>query len=261
MPTLRDLQLGFATALFDANQHEVCRHIRSNGLTAARRVQIYRHDVFTKFTEALAAVYPVVQRLVGAAFFEQTAREYIVHHPARCGDVQAFGDQFADFFAALPQVAGLPYLPDVARLEWAYHEVFHAADAPPLDPAALAELPPETHGDLRFTLHPAARLLRSNYPVLRIWQVNQSEADPAEVVRLDEGGVRLLVIRRGLDIEFETLSAGAFALLDALAHGGTLAFACEWAIAAQPDLSLVPCLSGHIQRATLVGFRLDSTVS
>lgn len=261
MPTLRDLQLGFAAAVFDANQHEVCRHIRSNGLTAARRVQIYRHDVFTKFTEALAAVYPVVQRLVGEAFFEQAARQYIVHHPARSGDVQAFGEHFAAFLAALPQAAGLPYLPDVARLEWAYHAVFHAADAPPLDPNALAELPPEAHGDLRFTLHPAARLLRSDYPILRIWQANQAEADDTGVIDLAEGGVRLLVIRRALDIEFEPLSAGAFALLDALAHGDTLAFACEWAITAQPDLSLVPCLSGHIQRATLMGFRLDSTVS
>ncbi len=261
MPTLHELQQGFAAAVFDANRLDACRHIRDNGLSAARRVQVYRHDVFTKFTEALAAVYPVVQRLVGAAFFDQAARQYIVDHPARCGDVQTFGDRFAAFLAALPQASELPYLSDVARLEWAYHEVFHAADAAPLDPNALAELPPDAHGALRFTLHPAARLLRSDYPVLRIWQANQPEADDTTVVRLDEGGVRLLVIRRGLDIEFEPLSAGAFALLDALDHGGSLAFACEWAIAAQPDLSLVHCLSEHIQRATLVGFRLDSTLS
>jgi hypothetical protein len=200
-------------------------------------------------------VYPVVQRLVGEAFFQYAAAQYIARHPSRSGDLHEFGEHFPLFLPSFAPVAALVYLPDVARLEWAYHQVFHAASHPPLDLAALARVPAERQGALHFQLHPAARLLESAFPILRIWQVNQDGYRGDPTVDLAEGGVKLLVFRREtLDIEFQPLEEGEFSLLRALAGGCDFATACERAMAAQPDFDLPACFGRHVLQGVLVAF-------
>jgi hypothetical protein len=212
MLMLRELQERFAQAVLGRDDTVLGQHVLANGMTGgmtgARRLQVYRNNTLASLTEALAAVYPVVRRLVGEAFFGYTAREYILAHPSVSGNLHDFGGEFAAFLARFPGAAELVYLPDVARVEWAYHQVFHEADPPPLDLAALAGVSPEHYGALRFRLHPASRLLTSPYPVLRIWAVNQEGFEGDQTVDLAEGGVKLLVIRRGLEVMLEPLSEG-----------------------------------------------------
>ena len=257
MPRLRELQLGFATALLDGDAGGFDRHIRAAGLSGARRLQVYRHNTLLGLTGALEAVYPVVRRLVGEAFFRYAAAQYIARHPSRSGDLHEFGEHFPLFLQSFAPVAEWVYLPDVARLEWAYHQVFHAANHPPLDLTALAQVPAEQQGELRFQLHPAARLLESTFPILRIWQVNQDDDTGDPPVDLAEGGVKLLVFRHEhLGIEFQPLEDGEFSLLRVLAGDGDFATACEQALAAQPTLDLPACFHRHVLQGALVDFFL-----
>jgi hypothetical protein len=90
--------------------------------TRCDRIAIYRRTVFANYRNALAATYPVVKRLVGAPFFNTAVDSYVHAHPSASGDLNVYGDAFGDFLAAYPHAANLPYLPDVARLEWAIDE-------------------------------------------------------------------------------------------------------------------------------------------
>lgn len=254
MQSLRDLQSRFAEAVFATKSTGFGLHIRPNGLGSARRVSVYRNNVLTSLTEALRVSYPVVERLVGAEFFAYAARCYVRDVPSRSGNLHDYGAAFPGHLARLPGAIALAYLPDVARLEWACQEVLHAPEAEPLDLEALAAVPAERHGDLRLYLHPASRLLASDYPLFRIWQVNQAGYVGDDIVDLATGGVRLLVIRRGIETAIEQLSAGDYALLVALGDERTLATACESALAVEPALDLAVTLSGHIARRTVVGF-------
>ncbi|MBI3774831.1 MAG: putative DNA-binding domain-containing protein, partial [Gammaproteobacteria bacterium] len=182
----------------------------------ARRLQVYRNNHASSLTEALRAVYPVLHRLVGDEFFMHLAVSYVNAHPSRCGNLHGFGAQVPEFVAGFPGLEVLPYVRDVASLEWSYHEVFHAADHAPLDVARLAVIAPPRYGELKFSMHPASRLLESPYPVLRIWQANQPDDGGDGVVDLHSGANRLLVIRRALDVEFELLDRGDYAFLSAL---------------------------------------------
>lgn len=257
---LRELQLGFAAAVLDGAGGDFDRHVRGAGSSGARRLQVYRNNAALGLTGALEAVYPVVRRVVGEGFFRYATAQYIARHPSRSGDLHEFGERFPSFLRSFEPVAELAYLPDVARLEWAYHQVFHAAGHPPLDLAALARVPAERQGDLRFELHPAARLLESAFPILRIWQVNQDDHAGDSAVDLREGGIKLLIVRReNLDIEFQSLEGGEFSLLDTLAGNGDFATACERAMAAQPTLDLPGCFRRHILRGALVAFHLPSS--
>jgi hypothetical protein len=259
--TLREMQLAFCAEVFANANTELLDAIRGNDLGSARRVQVYRNNVHASLTEALRAVYPVICRLLGDGFFRHAAHEYIYCYPSRSGNLHDFGRSFARFLGGFPGARGLYYLPDVARLEWAYHRVFHAAHAVPRNLSRLARVPVEQHGAIRFTLHPASRLLISPYPILRIWQVNQEDYNGDQQVDLREAGVKLLVIRRELDIEIETLTEGELALLQAFKHGRCLVDAFERALAAEPELDVAACLQRHVAKHTVVDFSLNTNLA
>ncbi len=255
MHSLRERQMEFARAVCEADT-TLENRVRANGLSGARRLQVYRNSVFAGLTEALRAIYPVIDRLVGGEFFEHTARHFITHHPSTTGNLHEFGGEFPEFLATFPGASDLNYLPDVARLEWAYHQVFHADDHAPLDLAALATVKPADYGRLHWRLHPACRLLESDFPMLRIWQVNRDETECMETVDLSAGATRLLIIRRGIEVDLEILGPGEHALLRTLADGRTFADACEQALASEPRFDVTTCMQWHVTQSTLVDFHI-----
>jgi len=248
---LRELQTEFAATLFD-EQPRMAAHVRAGRFPAARHLQVYRNNVVESLTGALRAVYPVVEKLVGDGFFRYAAYEYLRAHRPRSGNLHDFGDALAGFLAGFAPAASLPYLPDMARLEWAWHEAYHAADAADFDFARLGAVPAERHGSLRFVPHPSTRLLASDFPVVRIFEINQDGYGDDTGLDLAEGGVRVLVIRRGLTVCVEPLAAGEAELLTALAERQPLAVAVQAALSAQPDFDLAGTLAGHLRRGTLV---------
>src|SRR5205085_10758157 len=118
-------------------------------------------------------------RLLGREFFRQLARGYIVRHPSRSGDLHAFGALLPAYLRKQAALAGLPYLADVAALEWACHEVYHEADEQALDAGALARVPADAQARIRLHLQLATRFVASPFPVLAIWQANQAAAGDA----------------------------------------------------------------------------------
>lgn len=251
MPALSDTQHRVLGALLNARDADAALPLLqpSRGLSAAQRLQVYRNNLFESLTQALAAVYPVVAQLVGEAYFRQVARRFIVEHPLASGNLHGFGRELPAVLAALPSAAELPYLADVAALEWAWHEVYHEAGCAPLQPVQLGDVPAAQQLQLGLQLVPAARLFASAYPVLRIWQAHQDHdgADAAGVtISLDEGGVRLLALRRGLEIEFVLLGDAEDRWLRALASGTTLAEATVAALDRNPAFDLAATLGRHV---------------
>lgn len=253
--SLRELQERFAAAVYD-DATTVLAHIRPGVFSTARHLQVYRNNTFANLTDALAAVYPVVQRLVGDDFFAYAADRFIRRYPPRSGNLHDFGGELPEFIATFEPAAHLVYLPDVARLEWARHEAFHAADVRPLAVSRLAQVPAVRYDELVFALHPSARLLASPYPILRIWEVNQPDFDGDGAVDLHQDGERVLVIRRQLDVTIERVAPGDFELLRCFASAASLGAAFEAALAADPDFDLMRTLQEHVARGTVSDFRL-----
>jgi hypothetical protein len=257
MHGLRELQLGFSRDVFSGGGTGFGDRLKDHGLSADRRLQIYRNNSYTGFTNTLRTTYPVVERLVGEGFFRYAAHHYITCYPSTAGDLHEFGALFPEFLQTFEAAAELVYLPDVARLEWAYEKVYYAAGRALLNPQALAVVPPECYGELRFTLNSASQLLASDYPILRIWQVNQADYEGDQTVDLDTGGSKLLLLRNSaLDVEIQPLAEGEFALLQALAEGCNCTGACEQALAVQADFDVPASFQRHLLQGTLVDFSL-----
>jgi hypothetical protein len=255
MPSLRELQRDFAAAVFE-DTPDVHVHLQPGQLGVERHLQIHKNNTLANLTEALAAVFPVVQRLVGEEFFAFAADHYIRRHPPRSGNLHDFGEELAGFLGSFEPARLLAYLPDVARLEWCWHRAFHAASVPPLAVDRLATVTGHDYPRLRFRLHPSARLIESEYPILRIWQVNQEGYAGEELVDLAAGGGRLLVVRPLLEVEIESIGAGDYALLSAIADHATFAEASECALAAEPDFDLPARFRHFVQRGAIADFTL-----
>jgi hypothetical protein len=253
MPSLRELQLEFASALLDEDAAGRAFAVAGK-LGAAARIAIYRNNLVGNYRNALAATYPVVRRLTGAAFFDAAVDTYVRAQPSRSGDLNVYGDRFGDFLAAYAPAASLPYLPDVARLEWAVDEAGRAADpvrSPDAVLAALAAVLPERLAATRLALAAACRLVASAYPILRIWQVNQPDREEVEPVALDAGGEVLLVRREADGVAILRLGAGEGAWLVALARGAELGAAIDDAAAAAPNFDFATVLHTHLAAGTI----------
>jgi hypothetical protein len=221
--------------------------------SAAQRLQVYRNNFLISLREALAAVYPVIHKLVGDEFFQHLAREYIQLYPSRTGNLHDVGDEFADFLKSFPGVETLPYLADVARLEWAYHRVFHTSEQQVLNIGELASLDEAQTAGLVFQVSRGCVFFASDYPVLRIWQANQ-DGNEEMIVSIDEGGDRFVVVRHGTEIEFHPLQVGVFALLESLAQNRSFAKACERALNVDANCDIAAALRFLVQQKIVVGF-------
>jgi Uncharacterized protein conserved in bacteria (DUF2063). len=206
--TLAEAQHRFARAVLQALL-SVPNGIRGDlRPTRERRFGVYRNNVKAGLAAALAARFPVVARLVGEEFFTAMALVFIERHPPRSPVLAEYGAPFANFLEGFDPVASLPYLPDIARLEWARHVAFHSADARPADIARLAALAPEQLGTAILGLHPATAVIASPWPIVSIWTTNTYDATP-EAPAADWTGEMALVARPHLEVLLHRLPPGA----------------------------------------------------
>ena len=239
MTELRDLQAGFAQAIVDPRAVPTAAQLLAGDAAIAEdRLAIYRGNALANARKALSGAYPVINRLVGDDFFEGLAREYQRRFHSRSGDLNDYGDAFSGFLVDFPHAQDLPYLPDVARLEWAVHRAHYAADVVAFDLSRLAAILPERQGDLRFGFNPAASMLASRFPIDRIWEVNQPGFDADATVDLDAGACRVMVVRPRFRVQVRRLSTGTFVWIDTAARGGTLGRALEAALEVDPEFDL-----------------------
>lgn len=256
MLSLRELQLRFVAALYEASDVIVTPEIEIGALSAAARLGVYRNNLREGFIGALAVGFPVVEKLVGAAFFRQTALDFQLQHPSRSGDLSDAGALFPGYLRARHADGDLGWLPDVAELEWVLECVATASECGAVDPASLAGVPADRYDDLAFVPNPAARLVESRFPIVRIWQTNQPGATP-QTVDLDAGPDRVLVRRRGTDLEFVRLPAADFTFARMLSRGTPLGLATDASLAVDPEFDLAHSLRTLIQAGAFARVALD----
>ena len=257
MPSLHEIQLAFADGMRAGRADTIASAVARDRLRAEDRLRIYRNHYTLTLTEALEATFPVVRQLVGEPFFRSIANRYIDEFPPTGPCLFEYGAGFSGVIAGHWACRDLPYLPDVARFEWATNVAYHAPDSSAIDPHSLVSLPVETYAQIRLRLDLACALLESRYPVSRIWQANQPDADPSTCVNLGDGAERLLICRIDYDVVWRKLDAAEFAFFSALRSGRTL---LEAAIAASAAgaFDLTVALAALLDARLVTGFDLRS---
>ncbi|WP_417259299.1 DNA-binding domain-containing protein [Celeribacter sp.] len=194
--------------------------VGADGHPTTKRFNVYRNNIVVGLKDALATGFPAVKSLVGDAFFDAMAGECVRQSPPTSPLMTEFGAAFPAFIATFPPAASLPYLADVARLEWAMRQAYHAADAAPVAADRLTD--PEAFF-ARVTLAPAVQMVRSAYPICDIREAAFGGPAP-------KGGAQdALITRPEFDPIVTPFPSGTAAVIDALHAGETLGAAIEHA--------------------------------
>ena len=221
------------------------------GKPVTRRFAVYRNNVAVSLVDALAAIYPTLQNLVGEEFFRAMAHAYVLDNLPTSPLMFTYGASFADFVETFGPARDLPFLADVARVERAWLDAYHAADRAPLAPQALSMIAPDALPETRFQPHPATRLLALSHAA-------------GSIVMRDRAGLPLdglnpyqpepvLITRPAFDVSVSVLPAGGQEFLSALLGGKTFGDACDAAGSVTPDVDIAAILTLTIATGALGG--------
>lgn len=242
MPSLADYQREVSGYLLDAGVERARGPSIASAVLWNGRETIHRNNYRHALLEALRHLFPIVERLVGPEFFAAMARAFIQNQPARSPALMDYGEAFPDFVGAFGPAASLAYLPDVARLELARHQVYHEQAADPLAIGRLTSMPPDRLPGLRLALHPAHRLLCSRYAVDAIWRANQDDCEGGTGLVLERSRNDFLVIRPRMAVAVLRLGPGDHCFVEALKAGLPIAEAAATALDDAGAFDLEACL-------------------
>lgn len=196
MPDLASFQRDFSRALMSGAQS--VPSLRSYALA------VYRNTAARGTVEALRATFSTVNQLLGEDGFTQVALHYRDGEPPASSVLSDYGSGFPEYLASQPWTSELPYLADVARLDWLWLESFLAgnADTVPITPEHQS----------RVMLHPATRFVRLATPALTIWQAHRGPHgfDELEPDWCEE---HALFTRPGLEVRAHLIDAACHQLL------------------------------------------------
>jgi len=211
------------------------------GKGVKKRYNVYRNNVTVSLIDALAAIYPAVQRITGVAFFRAMARFYVRATPPVSPMLFEYGRDFPAFIESYEYAQGMPWLADTARIERAWLDAYHAADKPVLSAQQLADLPGKALAQARFCAHPATRVVRSIYPAVAIFVMNKRDGP---VSPLRSGAAEdALITRPEQDVMVSRLPAGGAVFVLALLEGMPLGMAANSAFEHAPDFDLQAALA------------------
>jgi hypothetical protein len=252
---LREVQAVMRGALLDGEMSALVPLIEARVLAQAQ-IAIYRNNVFASLTEVLRGTFPAICRLVDDRFFAYAAHEFIRRRPPQRPCLAEYGAEFADFLAGFPPCGELPYIADVARLEWLLSAATTAGDAPSLAPAALAGIAPEQTPRLMLRFDPSLGFLASPWPIDRIWEANRPGGDNDMAIELAAGGVHLEIRRRDGAVVFQSLDRATFAFRQALGEGETLETASDRALAVNSGFNLAAAFADLFREAVVTDFEI-----
>lgn len=220
---------------------------------ASRGVAVYRNARLAILRNTLAGAYPVCRALVGDDCFDAIVRDTLAVQDSTSANLHRYGDALPEVIAQSPLADSVPYLADVARLEWRVHWAHYAPDAhaEALDATVLGTLLAQPADTLRAGLVDGAWCVASTWPVVSIWRAHQPDAAiTLSNIDLDTSEAAIVTVQdhRVVVLDLDTSTAAFLAACDATS---SLQAALTQTLTAQADFDLTACLVG-LYRAGLL---------
>jgi hypothetical protein len=235
----------FAGALLDPDLATPTVVAGPKSKAAVKRYNVYRNNVTVSLINALAAAFPATLRITGVDFFRAMARFYVRATPPTSPLLFEYGRDFPDFVERYEYAQSVPWLSDVARIERAWLDAYHAADVQPLMPHDLATIPSEQLPNAVLKPHPATRVIRSRFSAVTIFTASRSDGPDShlEVVEPEDA----LVTRPALEVEVRRLPPGGTIFLSRLITGESLGAAASAALSESPSFDLSANIRGLLE--------------
>lgn len=193
MSKLFRLQENFANHLYQPENHTIFSEINQGKATPSERLNIYRNNVFGNFETSLELTFVITKKIVGNEFFSFLVEQYNQKYFSTSGNLEDFGEFFPTLIQDLETKHNLPYLADIAAVEWLFNVAYFSASPLEIDLAKLQSLPHEQFMELYFSLHPSCHLFASNYAIYDIWTSYKKDN---KKINLEEQKAQFILIER-----------------------------------------------------------------
>jgi Putative DNA-binding domain len=226
---LASLQARMAAALLAADPHgqQLPAEWFRGAHPGAVGLRVHRNTVLSAISNALRLSHAAVERLVGEEFFDRMAIEYARAAPPAVPQLDEYGAGFAASIDGFPGTENLPYLAELARLDWQL--------------AALARLRPDAEGGAELQLEGGVRLrfaapLRTHRASFAVDQLRAAilieDLDTLRAIRLEPRDHHYALWRTEAGVHVRSLSVASARFLDAALRGeeGAAALAAAAAV-------------------------------
>jgi hypothetical protein len=236
VPSLSETQRTFARAFTDPRGVDPVLSGPEGGLLRASavdapplplrlRLAVYADGYFWRLLESLGADFRAVKTVLGDEDFQRLIADYLLENPSASPRINDLGGRLPGFLKTHASARRLPFLPDLAALEWAVLQALLTDRLPPLDPAALSAVSEDDWPRARLTLDATVTLLDLSWPVERLWR----SARRGNKVRAPAKAVPqfLLVWRHDDGSQVRVLPRLEFSALLKIAQGQSLGDICN----------------------------------
>lgn len=220
--TLSELQSLFTRALIDPNCATPLYFSRGQ-LTEEReaRFAIYRNNTFMSLQEVLKSTFPATLKTVGEHFFSQCCHQFISESPPEQAALVDYGIHFPNFLQKRESITKLPYLHQLAQLEFIRHKAYYAADASIINNEQFNAISPEQLAQLQFCLHPSVSMMQSEYAIGSLLEFLACERSSSRTFDIDHHEY-LITYRSEYDVVTNTITKGNFYSYKAVIEGASL---------------------------------------
>ena len=228
-PSLADVQRWMKTQILPGDHTPHPSTVVLNPQRAVpgqERLAVYAGGYLARMREALAEVYEAVHHILGEERFTELSHAYAHAHPSHDYNLSFAGRHFSTFLTAAAVATELPFLPDLARLEWMVCIAFHAFEQPPVDPSRLSSLPLDAWERARLVFQPSVSVVTSAWPILDLWQARAQPRETIDIALVDRPQ-HVFVFRRALQVHCELIDERQALLLQSLLDGAALGDACN----------------------------------
>ncbi len=206
----------------------------------------------------LASTFPVCQKLVGEEFFRALAREYAFNFPPSSPLMIYYGDQFSQFLGNLKPAQQVPFLADIADIEYKLIKSYHAADGQMFDAQTIAQVPQKELDRAKLKFHPSFFWSTSRFPAHTIHSRAQT-GETLENVDFEQPQITL-VCRPEWEVKTAAANPAHKAGLTALVAGFSLSTAVDIGQKSNPSFDLQDLLTNLLALGAIERFELKKDI-
>lgn len=224
---LKTLQAEFLNSFFKDQPLSIANGPQGS---AHPELNIYQEILLARLQSTLENVFPVIKHIVGENLFPHLTHLFVKQYPSRESNIFHYGKEFYDFIYFNQFEKTYAFLPDLARLEWAWYRVFHGSMNHYIEKPSLFDYIQKQQESARLSLPDDAELLHLQYSVYPLWtQIHhQLNLDSQQInfQTIEKKSEYLMIWQTFHGIKFERLSQDEYLLLKILNKGLTLDEVC-----------------------------------
>ena len=171
---LEKLQSNFFSYLASTEKKSEDWHQVFNCEEKIERLSVYQNNYFASLNEVLTDIFPSIVKLVGEDFFKALAQKYWQAQPPSSSVLLTTAESFPSFLQEEPTLQTLPYIADIARLDYFYNQTYYAHEQEAVTAETLSEIPPTELAEHQLELQRSLIIFESKFAIFDVWQWHSS---------------------------------------------------------------------------------------